>query len=58
MYCNTKAGDRCKRTTCRYAPFCASHKAYRVAQSNIPNAGRGAFAVRDLKKGDTIGRTS
>ena len=51
----TKAGDRCKRTTCRYAPFCASHKAYRVAQSNIPNAGRGAFAVRDLKKGDTIG---
>ena len=51
----TKAGDRCRRHTCRYAPFCASHKAYRVAQSNIPNAGRGAFAVRDLKKGSTIG---
>ena len=51
----TKTGDRCRRTTCRYAPFCAVHKAYRVAQSNIPNAGRGAFAVRDLKKGSTIG---
>ena len=51
----TKAGDRCRRHTCRYAPFCASHKAYRVAQSNIPNAGRGAFAVRDLLKGSTVG---
>ena len=51
----TKAGDRCRRTTCFYAPFCAVHKAYRAAQSNIPNAGRGAFAARDLKKGDTIG---
>ena len=50
----TTAGARCRRTTCRYAPFCASHKAYRVAQSNIPNAGRGAFAVRDLKKGSTL----
>ena len=51
----TKTGGRCRRHTCRYAPYCASHKAYRVAQSNIPNAGRGAFAVRDLKKGSTIG---
>ena len=51
----TKIGDRCRRTTCRYAPYCASHKAYRVAQSNIPNAGRGTFAVCDLKKGSTIG---
>ena len=51
----TKTGDRCRRTACRYAPFCAVHKAYRVAQSNIPNAGRGAFAVRDLKKGSAIG---
>ena len=51
----TAKGEQCKRTTCRYAPFCASHKAYRVAQSNIPNAGRGAFAVHDMKKGDTIG---
>jgi hypothetical protein len=51
----TKAGDRCKRATCKYAPFCDAHKAYRVGPSEIPNAGRGAFAVRDLKKGDTIG---
>ena len=51
----TAKGEQCKRTTCRYAPFCASRKAYRVAQSNIPNAGRGAFAVRDMKKGGTIG---
>ena len=51
----TKTGDRCLRRTCRYAPFCASHKTYRVAQSNIPNARRGVFAVRGLKKGSTIG---
>ena len=51
----TAKGEQCKRTTCRWAPFCASHKAYRVGQSTIPNAGRGAFAARDLKKGDTIG---
>ena len=36
-------------------PSVRAHKAYRVAQSNIPNAGRGAFAVRDLKKGSEIG---
>ena len=54
----TKTGDRCRRTTCRYAPFCAVHKAYRVAQSNIPNAGRSAFSVRDLKKGSAIGSCS
>ena len=48
-------GEQCKRTTCRYALFCASHKKYRVGQSNIDGAGRGAFAVRDLRKGDTIG---
>ena len=51
----TKTGDRCKRTTCKWAPFCASHKAYRVGPSEIDGAGRGAFAVRDMKKGSTIG---
>ena len=51
----TKAGDRCKRTTCKWAPLCAARKAYRVAPSKIYGAGRGAFAVRDLKKGGTIG---
>ena len=51
----TAKGEQCKRTTCRWTPFCASHKAYRVGQSTIPNAGRGAFAARDLKTGSTIG---
>ena len=51
---NTKAGDRCRRHTCRFAPFCASHKAYRIDQSTIPGAGRGGFAARPLKRGDTI----
>ena len=50
----TKAGDRCKRTTCKWAPFCAAHKAYRVGPSEIDGAGRGAFAVRDMKKGTTL----
>jgi len=50
----TAKGDRCLRTTCRYAPFCASHKAYRIDQSTIPGAGRGGFAARPLKRGDTI----
>ena len=50
----TKANERCKRTTCKWAPFCASHRAYRVGPSNIDGAGRGAFAVRDLKKNSTI----
>ena len=51
----TKTGDRCKRTTCKWAPFCASHKAYRVGPSEIDGAGRGAFAVRELKKNSTVG---
>ena len=51
----TKAGERCRRTTCRYAPHCSSHRAYRVSPSRIPNAGRGAFKACDLKKGGTIG---
>ena len=50
----TKAGGRCLRRTCKWAPFCAAHKAYRVGPSEIDGAGRGAFAVRDLKKNDTI----
>ena len=51
---NTKAGDRYRRHTCRFAPFCASHKAYRIDTSTIPGAGRGGFAARRLKKGDTL----
>ena len=51
----TKGGERCKRTTCRYAPFCAAHKAFRVDESTIPDAGRGIFATKQLRRGDTIG---
>ena len=51
----TRAGTRCKRLTCKYAPFCVSHKAFYVAQSTIPGAGRGGFAARALQRGDTIG---
>ena len=51
----TKAGDRYRRHTCKWAPLCAAHKAYRVGPSEIDGAGRGAFAVRDMKKGTTLG---
>jgi len=51
----TKTGDRCRRTTCKYAPFCAAHKAFRVGDSTIPDAGKGAFAARALKRGETVG---
>ena len=51
----TRAGNQCKRKTCRYTPFCASHKAYYVGQSTIPGAGHGGFAARALRRGETIG---
>ena len=51
----TKQGTRCKRTTCKYSPFCASHKAYYVAQSTIPNSGRGIFAAKNSRRNQTIG---
>ena len=50
----TAKGEQCKRTTCRYTPYCFSHKAYRIDTSTIPGAGRGGFAARPLKRGDTI----
>ena len=50
----TAKGEQCKRTTCRYTPYCSSHKAYRIDTSTIPGAGRGGFAARPLKRGDTI----
>ena len=52
---NYESWGRCSDGPCKFAPFCAAHKAYRVAPSKIDGAGRGAFAVRDLKKGGTIG---
>ena len=37
------------------SPHFAAYKAYRVAPSKKDGAGRGVFAVRDLKKNSTIG---
>ena len=51
----TKGGERCKRAICRYAPFCAAHKAFRVDERTIPDAGRGFFYTKQLRRGDTIG---
>ena len=50
----TAKGERCKRMTCKFTPYCFSHKAYRIDTSTIPGGGRGGFAARPLKKGDTI----
>ena len=50
----TAKGEQCKRMTCKFAPYCASHRAYRIGTSTIPGAGRGGFAARPLKRGDTI----
>ena len=54
--CNalTKAGQRCKNKTCKWAPKCHNHTALEVKQSNIPGAGRGLFARRTIKQGETI----
>ena len=51
----TKTGERCKRTTCLYAPFCAAHRAFTIDESTLPGAGKGIFASRPLKRSDTIG---
>ena len=51
----TKTGERCKRTTCRYAPFCAAHRAFAIDESTLPGAGKGIFASRPLKRSGTIG---
>ena len=50
-----KTGERCKRTTCRYAPFCAAHRAFAVDESTLPGAGKGIFASRPLRRSGTIG---
>ena len=47
-------GHRCKLVTCKFAPKCYHHTAVQVGQSNIPGAGRGLFARRTIKQGETI----
>ena len=55
--CNglTKAGQRCKNLTCKFAPKCRLHTQVSVGQSTIANAGRGLFARDDLRKNDIVG---
>ena len=54
--CNgrTKAGQPCKRHTCKYAPKCHSHTKVQVGASNIPGAGRGLFAKADINRGEVV----
>ena len=54
--CNskTKAGNPCKKHTCKFAPKCSSHTKVAVKGSNIPGAGKGLFARGDIKKGEII----
>ena len=55
VHCNNESWRQVQAHDVQMRPFCAAHKAYRVGPSEIDGAGRGAFAVRDLKKGSTIG---
>lgn len=54
--CNgrTKKHRRCHNRTCQYLPYCHLHSksvyGVKVAESKIPNAGRGLYAVRQLKR--------
>ena len=55
--CNakTRSGQRCKLHTCKYAPKCHLHTPVRVGPSNIPGAGQGLFARKDIKKNEVFG---
>lgn len=48
------ASRQCKRTTCKYAPYCYSHRAFEVKKSDIPGAQNGGFAARDIRKNEVI----
>ena len=52
---NTKKDTQCKRTKCRYAPFCAAHRAFNVGESTIPGVDKGLFATSNIKQGETLG---
>ena len=51
----TVAGHQCRRTTCKYLPFCHSHLksilGLRIADSRILAAGSGLFATRAIPNG-------
>lgn len=53
-----KTKKQCKRRTCLYSDYCWQHtrntKGLKIKKSTIPNAGRGLFATRLLKRGEII----
>ena len=53
---HAKNGNRCKRRTVIGSPYCSTHLAYnhhlKIKTSNIPNAGKGLFAINPLKNAD------
>ena len=49
---NTKAGTRCKRKTCKWAPKCHSHTSVEVRPSAI--SGRGLFAKNRIRAGEAV----
>jgi hypothetical protein len=53
-----KDKGQCRRTTCKYLPYCHTHLellcGLKVAPSTIGAAGDGLFALRSFKKGDVI----
>ena len=54
--CNgkTQSNKPCKLRTCKFAPKCWHHTPVEVKPSNIPNAGRGLFAKRNIPPGEYI----
>ena len=54
----TARGDQCTRRTAKTGPKCWQHTAIEegvlVKRSNIPRAGCGLFAAKDLRRGTTI----
>ena len=47
---NMKAGARCKRKTCKWAPKCHSHTSVRIGSSGV--SGRGLFAKKPIRKNE------
>ena len=51
-------GPRCKRSTCKYGPYCFQHtrsiEGVEIKKSKLPGAGLGLFATRDFKKKSKI----
>ena len=54
----TSRKRRCKRTTCKYGPYCFQHtrsiEGVEIKKSKLPGAGLGLFATRKHKKGSRI----